>query len=99
VKLFRKLYSAIDSLSKSLPDKYISICKHPHFFTKKALFYSSLADFLAYGSNKLQNKIDLEINEKVIMKKYGVILRMFKIIFTNYSGLSSKKMIELINKS
>lgn len=97
-KIFNKLYAGIDSLSQRLPEKYISICKHPHFFSKKALFYSSLADLLAYGSNKLQNKIDSEINDNKIMEKYGVILRLFKSFFVNYSGLSSK-MIELINKS
>ena len=37
-------------------DKYISICKHPTYFTKKALFPSSVADLLVYGTNKFQDK-------------------------------------------
>lgn len=98
-KLFKKLYSGIDSLYSRIPDKYMSICKHPHFFTKKALYYSSLSDFLAYSSNKLQNKIDAGISDSKIMKEYKVVLQLFKSIFINYSGLSSSKLIELIRNS
>ncbi len=99
MKLFNKLYSGIDNLYLRVPDKYMSICKHPHFFTKKALYYSSLSDFLAYSSNKLQNKIDTGISDTKIMKEYKVILQLFKSIFFNYSGLSSSKLIELIRNS
>jgi len=98
-KLFHKLYSGIDTLYSMMPDKYVSICKHPHFFTKNALYYSSLSDFLAYSSNKIQNKLDSGINDSKIMKEYRVMLQLFKSIFTNYSGLSSDKLIDLINKS
>jgi hypothetical protein len=98
-KLFHKLYSGIDTLCSQLPDKYVSICRHPHFFTKNALYYSSLSDFLAYSSNKIQNKLDSGISDSKIMREYRVILQLFKSIFTNYSGLSSDKLIDLINKS
>ena len=99
MKLFNKLYSGINQLYSMVPDKYMSICKHPHFFTKKALYYSSLSDFLTYNSNKIQNKLDSGISDSKIMKEYKVPLQLFKNIFTNYSGLSSEKLIELINKS
>ena len=99
IKLFNKLYSGIDHLYSVLPDKHMSICKHPHFFTKKALYYSSLSDFLAYHSNKIQNKLDSGISDSKVMKEYKVPLQLFKNIFANYSGLSSNKLIELINKS
>jgi hypothetical protein len=98
-KLFKKLYSGVDTLHSIIPDKYISICKHPHYFTKKALYYSSLSDFVAYSSSKIQNKIDAGISDSKIMKEYKIILQLFKRIFANYSGLSSKKLIELIDKS
>jgi hypothetical protein len=99
MKLFEKLYSGITQLYEKKPDKYMSICKHPHFFTKKALYYSSLSDFLAYSSNKIQNKIDSGISDMKIMKKYKSTLKIFKKIFQNYSGLSSRKLIELIDKA
>lgn len=99
LKLFNKLYSGIDQIYALFPDKYISICKHPHFFTKKALLYSSLADFLAYSSNKLQNKIDLGISDAKIINEYGDLLRLFKVIFKNYTGLPSRKIVKLINNS
>ncbi|MDO8141772.1 MAG: hypothetical protein Q6358_09770 [Candidatus Brocadiales bacterium] len=99
MKLFNKLYSGIYHLYSRMPDKYMSVCKHPHYFTKKALYYSSLSDFLAYSSNKIQNKIDSGISDSKIMKEYKITLQLFKSIFTNYSGLSSNKLIELINKS
>lgn len=99
LKLFQKLYSGIEQLYSNNPNKYISICKHPHFFTKKALFYSSLSDFLAYGTNKIQNKIDLGISDSKILKEYRVILQLFKSIFSNYSGVSSDKLFELIQKA
>lgn len=94
-KLFQKLYSGIDQVYSKFPEKYISVCKHPHFF-QRGLFYSSLSDLLAYSSCKLQNKIDLGISEKKIIKEYMPVLKLFKAVFYNYSGLSSEKLIELI---
>ncbi|WP_224981209.1 PIN domain-containing protein [Geomonas agri] len=97
-KLFSKLHSGISQLIERRPDKYISICKHPHFFTKKALYYSSLSDLISYASNKIQNKIDVGVNEKKIIKEYRPVLRLLKALFPNTSGLASEKLVELIDK-
>ncbi len=95
---FNKLYWGIEQLYNMHPDKYISICKHPSFFSKRALLYSSLADMVAYASNKIQQKIDSQIPISKIQKQYKPLLIAMKKIFQNYSGLSSEMLIELINK-
>lgn len=96
-KQFEKLYSGIDQTLNNIKPKYLSICKHPHIFTKKALLFSSLADLVAYTSNKVQNKIDSNIPPQKIIKEYGLLLKLIKNIFSNYSGLASKEFVELIN--
>jgi hypothetical protein len=68
-------------------NKYISICKHPHFFIKTALFYSSVSDLIAYATNKISFKICQGIPEKKILDEYVLMLRLIKRIFTNYTGL------------
>ena len=35
IRLFEKLYSGINQLYDRYPEKYISICKHPHFFPSR----------------------------------------------------------------
>ncbi len=70
-------------------NKCISICKHPHFFIKAALFYSSVSDLIAYVTNKISSKICQGVPEKKILDNYNYVLmlRLIKRIFTNYTGL------------
>lgn len=79
--------------------KYISICKHPHFIKKDAILFDSLADLVAYASNKIQNKIDKNIPHNKIIKAYRPLLIAIKRIFANYSGLSSTELVNLINEA
>lgn len=97
LRLFEKLYSGLDQLYDRYPDKYISICKHPHFFSKQALLYSSLSDLIAYAGNKLQYKIDSGIPENKIMGEYLNLLKLIRNVFKNYSGLPSKELITMVN--
>lgn len=97
LKLFEKLYSGINQLYGKYPEKYISICKHPHFFSKQALLYSSLSDLVAYVANKIQYKIDVGVLGKKIMGEYAELLKLVRNVFKNYSGLPSRKLINMVN--
>lgn len=97
MRLFQKLYSGINHLYDRYPQKYVSICKHPHFFSKKALLYSSLSDLIAYAGNKLQHKIDSGVPEIKIMAEYADLLKLIRNVFMNYSGLASKELVTMIN--
>jgi hypothetical protein len=98
-KLIRNLYSGIHYIDLKFPERYISICKYPLFYSKKALLYSSLSDLVAYASNKIQNKIDTGVPKKKIQNEYNVLLSIIRRVFKNYTGLESKELIELINES
>jgi len=98
-KLIKNLYSGIHTMELKFPDRYISICKYPLFFSKKALLYSSLSDLVAYTSNKIQNKIDTGVPKKKIQNEYNILLSIIRRVFKNYTGLESKELIELINES
>lgn len=95
-KYFDKLYSGI-AHTKQHQNKHFSVCKHPHFFTKKALLFSSISDLLAYGSNKLQNKIDVGVPPNKILKEHNKLLLLMKSVFNNYSGMPSKKIVDIID--
>jgi len=97
LKLFEKLYSGINQLYEKYPDKYISICKHPHFFSKQALLYSSLGDLVAYVANKIQHKIDVGVPENKIVGEYAELLKLMRNVFKNYSGLPSRELINMVN--
>jgi hypothetical protein len=99
LKLFEKLYSGINQLYDKFPEKYVSICKHPHFFSKRALLYSSLGDLIAYTSNKIQQKIDVGIPEKKIVKEYAELLKLVRVTFKNYSGLPSRELINMVENA
>lgn len=87
-KLLDKLYSGLDYVYSKHPEKYISVLnKDVHFFSKKALLYSSLADLVAYGSNKIKQKIDSGIPIKKIKRNHFLLMKTIKSIFINYSGL------------
>ncbi len=95
--IFTKLYSGIDQAYDRVPNKYISVCKNPHWYTKELLIYSSIADLGAYATNKIQQKIDEGINDKKIKSNHGFLLKAIKLIFNNYSGLPSEKFIKIVN--
>lgn len=95
-KYFEKLYSGI-AHTKSEQTKYFSVCKHPHFFTKNALLFSSISDLLAYGSNKLQNKIDSGVPHKKIIRQHRRLISLMKSVFNNYSGMPSKDLVNIFN--
>lgn len=95
IKYFQKLYGGIEQLSEE-QNKRFSICKHPHFFTKDALFFSSVSDLLAYGGNKLQNKIDKGVPDKKIIKEHQELLQLLNKTFDNYFGMSSQKLTNLV---
>jgi hypothetical protein len=76
-----------------------SVCLNPFVFTKRALLFSSLADLVAYGSNKVQTKIEKGIPENKILTQYGDILSLVKAVFTGYGNLTSKELIHLIDVS
>jgi hypothetical protein len=97
VSSHHRLWTGIDYILKAFPDKYISICKYPMFFMKRSLLMSSLADLVAYVSNKVQNKIDNRIPLKKIRDEYYLFLKLIKDVFNNFSGLTSKELIEIID--
>jgi hypothetical protein len=76
-----------------------SVCINPFVFTKKALLYSSLADLVAYVSNKVQTKIDHGVPEKKIMSQYKEMLSLIKAVFRGYDNLTSQKLVHLIDMS
>lgn len=87
-KLLDKLNSGLDQVYGKHPEKYISVLnKDVHFFSKRALLYSSLSDLVAYGSNKIQQKIDSDIPIKKIKRNHFLLIKTIKSIFKNYSGL------------
>ncbi|MDN4600661.1 hypothetical protein P5G61_05445 [Paenibacillus sp. F6_3S_P_1C] len=96
---FRKLYSGIEQMYPKFPSQYISICKHPHFHSKTALLYSSLADLAAYVPNKIQQKIDSGIPKQKIIKNFKSELNLIKVVFQNYSGIGSEELVQIINES
>lgn len=95
---FKKLLSAIH-MSNIVSGKPQSVCKHPHLFTKNALLFSSLTDLVAYTTNKIELKINAGIPLKKIDKEYGNLLFLIKSVYTNYSGLASETLKELIYHS
>lgn len=92
-----RFYAGISQLEGNV-DKYLSICKHIKYFTKKALLFSSLSDLVAYSTNKIQNKIDSGVPEKKIIRNYGLLLKTIKQVFSNYKNLSSPEIVNLIDK-
>jgi hypothetical protein len=95
--IFMKLYSGIDQVYKKVPNKYISVCKNPHWYTKGLLIYSSIADLGAYATNKIQQKIDKGISDKKIISEYRLLLKAIKLIFNNYSGLPSERFVNILS--
>jgi len=85
--------------SEALKRSGHSVCINPFVFTKEALLYSSLADLVAYVSNKVQSKIDHGVPEKKIMSQYQDMLSLIKAVFRGYNNLSSQKLVDLIDRS
>lgn len=86
---------------KVLQDKQISICKHPFFFSKKALLYSSLADLVAYANNRLQAKLDQGIPTDKIKNSNRELIETVRAVFgrDNYLSMhqSGRGVAQLIN--
>jgi hypothetical protein len=76
-----------------------SVCTNPFVFSKKALLYSSLADLVAYASNKVQAKIASGIPEKKILSEYKELFSLIKTIFKGYDNLTSQELVRLIDMS
>lgn len=95
---FNKLHSGIKHIS-TRQDKKFSICKHPHFFSKQALFFSSVSDLAAYGTNKIQNKIDNGVPNRKIVKEHKALLRTLNKTFDNKSGMGSKELVALVSSA
>jgi hypothetical protein len=78
--------------------KYISFCMHPHFFSKRALFVSSLADLAAYGSSVIQNQIMRGVPADKIVRGNVLLLSLIKTVFSNCSGFTSPAVVDLLNR-
>jgi hypothetical protein len=76
-----------------------AVCINPFVFSKRALLYSSLADLVAYASNKVQAKIESRIPEKKILLQYNELLSLIKTVFRGYGNLTSRELIRLIDMS
>jgi len=81
-----KLYNGILQC-QSLKDKQSSICKHPLFFSKKALLYSSLSDLAAYSNTFLQQKLDLGIPIAKIKRNHGELIETTRLVFSSFTSL------------
>lgn len=77
---------------QSLRDRQSSICKHPLFFSKKALLFSSLSDLAAYSNNILQKKLDQGIPPAKIRKNHGELIETARLVFKNYTSLYQAKL-------
>ncbi|MCK5594802.1 hypothetical protein KAI19_01320 [bacterium] len=97
-KLFQKLRGGINQFLQNT-EQILSICKHPHYFSKSALLYSSLSDIVAYTCNKIQYKINAGVPHKKLLKEYRLILRVMKSSFNNVSGVPSKELRHLIESA
>ena len=76
-----------------------AVCTNPFVFSKKALLYSSLADLVAYASNKVQAKIESGIPEKKILLQYTELFSLIKTVFRGYDNLTSRELVRLIDMS
>ena|SRR5271157_2504602 len=64
-RLIRKLYSGIWGIDdEGLNGQVCSICRHPFFFSKRALFFSSASDLAAYVTNKVSFSLWKGVPEK-----------------------------------
>lgn len=86
-----KIYDGLKQC-KTLEEKQDSICKHPLFFSKKALFYSSLADLAAYSNNVIQQKLDSGIPIAKIKKNHGELIEITRKVFKHYTSFHQSKI-------
>jgi hypothetical protein len=92
VREFDKLMRGVTQLEE-LSQRRISVCRHPTFFTKQALLYSSLADLVAYATNVVQQKLDAGLSSKKVAKRHNDILTLIRRAFLNYSGVACRDLI------
>jgi hypothetical protein len=81
-----RLYNGLNQC-QPLKDKQDSVCKYPSFFSKKALFYSSLADLAAYSNTVLQQKLDSGIPITKIKKNHGELIETLRQVFRQSTSL------------
>ncbi|MEP7338444.1 MAG: hypothetical protein ABI977_11970 [Acidobacteriota bacterium] len=85
-----KLHDGINQC-KSLLEKRCSISRHPLFFSKKALLFSSISDLAAYSNNVLQQKLDAGIPVAKILKNHNALIEITKRVFKSYTSLHQSK--------
>jgi hypothetical protein len=93
----RKLYDGLKQCP-SLAERYCSICKHPMFFSKQALFYSSVADLAAYSNNVLQQKLEIGVPPEKIRNNHGELIELARHVFAGYASIhrSSRGAADLV---
>jgi hypothetical protein len=90
---FEKILGGIEQLPE-LREKQISVCRHPTFFTKRCLFYSSVADLVAYASNSLQHKLDAGVSRRKIFRDHQDMIQLLRRVLQNWSGLSCRELLD-----
>lgn len=93
-RLIARLYSGLQQ-TPDFTSKYFSICKHPRIFSKDMLLWSSLADLVAYGTNKILSRQQRGVPDSKILKQTDsrLILSLLREVFANYSGLPIRNLI------
>ncbi len=76
---------------ESLRQRHCSIVRHPMFFSKKALLFSSLSDLAAYSDNILQQKLDTGIPKSKILKNHNSLVETTRKVFKSYTSLHQAK--------
>jgi hypothetical protein len=96
-RLIAKLYSGLQQMPH-YTSKYFSICKHPRTFTKEMLLWSSLADLVAYGTNKIVFRQQRGVPDSKILKQADseLMMSLLKEIFVNYSGLPIRDLVRQV---
>lgn len=82
-----KLYSGLIHW-RSLEDRKASVCRHPVFFSKKALLCSSSADLVAFASNRFQQKLDTGIAPKKLISRNRELVEVTREVFPHFMSLS-----------
>jgi hypothetical protein len=85
-----KLHDGINQC-QSLKERRASICRHPYFFSKRALLFSSLSDLAAYSNNVLQQKLDAGIPAHKLLKNHDLLIDVTRRVFKHFSGLHQSK--------
>jgi hypothetical protein len=85
-----KLHDGINQC-ESLLERHCSISRHPLFFSKQALLFSSISDLAVYSNNILQQKLDAGVPVAKILKNHNVLIGITKRVFKSYTSLHQSK--------